>query len=61
MEPELETRLRGHMTVAEWAAFKAHCLDNGIPMDDESDEYGHIFLIVKHWFLLGWNSNKATL
>lgn len=49
------------MTVAEWAAFKAHCLDNGIPMDDESDEYGHIFLIVKHWFLLGWNSNKATL
>ena len=58
MTPELEKRLQGHMSDEAWAKFKPLCDEFGVSMDDESLEYGSMFITVKVWFDMGFDYGK---
>ena len=60
MTPERERELRGHMDLDEWQAFYQKCLEWGVPINDESLEYGSVFLECKAWFSLGWDAGRKS-
>lgn len=51
---ELEKEQAKWCTPAEWIALESLCRDHGIPMGQESLEYGSIFLTYKCVFRNGW-------
>jgi len=61
LTPKFETQLRGMMAQDEWNAFYEKCVEWGIPINDESLEYGSVFLECKAWFSLGWEAAKSTV
>lgn len=56
MDAELEKALQGQMPDAQWQAFKAECIKNEIPMDEDALEYGSLFISFKYWFDMGWEA-----
>ena len=58
-----DSQLKGHMSNDMWPIFKEYCIEHGIPMqeDDDTLEFGSVFLTVKCWFELGWEAREGII
>ena len=61
MDKELEKQLQGHMSDAQWHAYKSICIKNEIPLDEDALEFGSLFISFKYWFEMGWVASEENM
>ena len=57
--PDFEAQLKGTMDQEQWDKFYPLCKEWGVPINDESLEYGSIFIMCKVWFTNGWEAKPV--
>lgn len=55
----LETGLSKHLTSKQWKKLRKFCKENGLLLNEESLEFGSLFLTVKMAFVAGWDANET--
>ena len=58
MTTNLEKQLQGHMPDDMWKAFREKCIAWHVPMNEDSLQFGSVFLECKAWFDLGWEAKE---
>lgn len=58
---ELEKKLQGCMPDDQWHEMKKFCQDVGIHLDEDSLEYGSLFLTLKYCFSVAWDASRKGI